>query len=203
MVAVFKIMTLDMERIPESRRSSAKKAVLNVIENETTRALARGRSPVKGEIFPKLKEKYADDQKQGDRTPNLQLEGDMLEAIEYNVLTGDDVGWGYTNDNTQSDKADGHNQFSPESKKAIWDNGNPKLPKRRYIPDDGQDLKPSTMKLINEELDKFRTTNISTERSLSSELDRSPEQSSIKVGGSLFSDETIVSSLLKDIGLNG
>lgn len=203
MVAIFKRMTLNMDRIPEGRRTSAKKAVLNVIENETTRALAKGRSPVKGEVFTRLKEEYADNQKQGDRTPNLQVEGDLIEAIEYNVLTGNDIGWGYSDGNKESDKADGHNQFSPESKKPIWANGNPKLPKRRFIPGSGQELKPSSMKLVNAELDKFRTTKVSTERELDLDFDRSPETTAIDVGGSLFSDETIVSTLLREIGLNG
>lgn len=198
MVAITKKLTLDMKDIPERRRRDAKKAVLNIIENETTRALSRGRSPVKGEVFPKLNKEYADQFKLGDTTPNLQLEGDLLQAIEYNVLSGDDISWGYSDGSTEADKADGHNQFSPASKKAIWANGNPKLDKRRYIPESNQDLKPSITKLMNLELDKFRKINIPTERALDIETVGDEEITSIDIGGSIFSDETIISEILRE-----
>lgn len=198
MVAIFKKLDLDLSRIPSGRVNSAKRAVLNVIENETSRAVAKGRSPVKGEFFPKLNKEYAEDFKQGDRTPNLQFDGDMLEAIEYTVLQGSEIGWGYSDKNAQSDKADGHNQFSAKSKKAIWANGNPKLERRRFIPDVNQDLKPSTMRLVNEELDKFRTQNESTEFALELNTSNEEEITAIDIGGNLFSDETIISELLRE-----
>lgn len=199
MVAVFKRLTLDMTGIPEGKRKAAKKAVLNVIENETTRALSKGQSPVKGEIFPKLKKTYADEFKQGDQTPNLQLEGDMLEAIEYSTLPGDEIGWGFSDGSTQSDKADGHNQFSADAKKPIWKNGSPKLSKRRFIPENNQVLKPSVTRLMDEALDKFRSKNISTERALETDTVGDIETTSLEFEGSLFSDQTIVSALLKEL----
>lgn len=202
MTAVYKKLTLDLEGIPENRIRSAKKAVLNVIENEISRSLAKGRSPVKGEVFPKLDDDYADDQKQGNRTPNLQLEGDMLEAVEYDVLSGDQIGFGFKEGNSQIDKADGHNQFSADSKKAIWNNGAKKLPKRRFIPEENQSFKPSTQKLIDLELNKFRSVNRSTEQALQDNIVGDSVQE-LNFGGNLFSEETIVSELLREISLNG
>jgi phage gpG-like protein len=46
--------------------------------------LGDGKSPVMGEgEFRALSKKYADSEKGGDRTPNLELEGDMLSALTY------------------------------------------------------------------------------------------------------------------------
>jgi len=202
MTAVYKKLSLDLTGIPEGRVSAAKKAVLNVIENEISRSLAKGRSPVKGEVFPKLSEDYADDEKQGNRTPNLQLEGDMLEAVEYDILSGDQIGFGFSESNPEIDKADGHNQFSADSKKPIWDNGMKKLPKRRFIPEENQSFKPSTQKLIDLELNKFRSVNRSTEQALQSDI-VGDSVSELSFGGNLFSEETIVSELLREISLNG
>lgn len=202
MTAVYKKLSLDLSGIPESRIGQAKRAVLNVIENEISRSLAKGRSPVKGEVFPKLNEDYADDEKQGNRVPNLQLEGDMLEAIEYDILSGDQIGFGFKENNSEVDKADGHNQFSAESKKPIWENGAKKLPKRRFIPEENQSFKPSTQKLIDLELNKFRSVNRSTEQALQESIVGDSTQE-LNFGGNLFSEETIVSELLREIGTNG
>lgn len=46
--------------------------------------LGDGVSPVTGTAFTnKLKQKYADQEKGGDNTPNMELEGDMLSALTY------------------------------------------------------------------------------------------------------------------------
>jgi hypothetical protein len=45
--------------------------------------LGDGVSPVTGDEFKKLSQKYADAQKGGDQKPNLELEGDMLSALTF------------------------------------------------------------------------------------------------------------------------
>lgn len=194
MAEILKRLELDLTGVPNDKKDAAKRDALNVIENETTRALSKGRSPVKGEIFQKLDKEYADAQKQGDKTPNLQFEGDMLGAIEYNIGSGDSVEWGYSAKNPEAEKADGHNQFSAKSKKPIWANGNPKLPKRRFIPDSNQDLKPSTMKLVNEAISKHKraTPTIETKPVGETEIVQA------EFVGGIFSDENIMSELVRE-----
>ncbi len=96
------------------------------------RFVARGNSPVEGEgKFRRLNKTYATDQKGGNRTPNLDLEGDMLDSLTHEI-TGDGIKVGIFR-TSEVPKADGHNNFSGESK----------LPTRRFIPDASQDFKSS------------------------------------------------------------
>ena len=89
------------------------------------------KSPVAGERFRKLSKKYADAEKQGNRTPNLRLEGDMLEALKFES-TDDGIEVGVFGSEAQ--KADGHNKFTGRKNNT---------PKRRFIPTTKQTFKKS------------------------------------------------------------
>jgi hypothetical protein len=78
-----------------------------------------GASPVSGKDFPQLSKDYADDQKGGRRLANLDLEGDMLNALTFEPTTkGVKVG---IFDSDQAIKAFNHNTGDT-------------LPKRSFIP---------------------------------------------------------------------
>lgn len=140
-----KALRLDLENIPAEDRARAKREVGNYIINEILRFLERGKSPVEGETFPKLDKEYADAQKQGDRKPNLQLEGDLLDALKF-VNTAEGIRIGIFKDGEQA-KADGHNKFSGAKNNA---------PKRRFIPGEGQDFSREIMGEVNKILQGFR-----------------------------------------------
>lgn len=65
-----------------------------------------GRSPVTGQQFKQLSKAYADEEKGGRRTPNLDLEGDMLNSLTFKpTKSGVEVG---IYDDSQAIKAYGH-----------------------------------------------------------------------------------------------
>lgn len=96
-----------------------------------------GKSPVKGVgAFKKLSESYAEEEKSGDRLPNLDLNGDMLGSLTFEVTDrGVRVG---IFDEDQAAKSYGHNTGFK---------GHPtlegKAPKRQFLPTkSGETLKP-------------------------------------------------------------
>ena len=98
--------------------------------DEILREVSQGKSPVSGEgSFKKLNPDYAEENKGGDRTPSLDLEGDMLNALDFKNTT-DGVEIGIFN-RSEVPKADGHNNFSGQSQ----------LPRRRFIPGEKQKFK--------------------------------------------------------------
>ena len=82
------------------------------VVNEILRSVSEGKSPVSGRRqFKILDEKYAKDEKGGDRNPNLELGGDMLDALTFKPMPGDSLEVGIF-DSNEVPKADGHNNFS-------------------------------------------------------------------------------------------
>lgn len=127
---VTKTIQLDLSKVPKEERTEVKQQVGEFIVNETLRAVAEGKSPVSGESFKRLSKKYADEEKLGDRTPNLELEGDMLSSLKFEKRKGDAIEVGIFS-SREVPKADGHNNFSGDSS----------LPRRRFIPKDDQEYK--------------------------------------------------------------
>ena len=117
--------------IEPSQRTIAKNEIGELIIREILNYVQDGNSPVQGKgSFKKLSDKYAKLEKGGDKNPNLELNGDMLDALTYETRSGSAIEFGIF-DKTQAPKADGHNNFSGDSK----------LPLRRFIPDEGENLK--------------------------------------------------------------
>ncbi len=111
--------------MPEQERNRVKKEVGDFLVNEILLHVGGGESPVRGEgAFKTLDGDYAKAEKGGNTTPNLDLEGDMLDALGYKV-TGEGLEIGILDEN-QWGKADGHNKFGRKN--------NNKIPKRRFIP---------------------------------------------------------------------
>jgi len=129
---------LDLSKVPDNKKSKAKRDVAEYIEEETLVNLAAGKSIVKGERFKKLNKEYAKEFKNGNTTPNLLLDGDMLDSFTVRPEKTDSVLMKIGA--RQRGKADGHCNFSKESK----------LPQRRFIPnpDENQKLKSNVDKEI-------------------------------------------------------
>jgi len=121
---------LDLSKVPEYKKPKVKREVSEYLEEEMLVNLASGKSIVKGETFKKLSKPYADAKKSGNRTPNLLLDGDMLDSLTIRPMKDDNVLIKVSAN--QNDKADGHCNFSGQSK----------LPRRRFIPGKSQGFKP-------------------------------------------------------------
>jgi len=120
-------------------------------------------SPVEGEgQFPKLTKEYADKEKGGRRTRNLELEGDLKEAIRYK-RTRDGIDYGNFL-KSQEEKADGHNQHSAKAKAWAKKTG---FPKAQYIPEGEQKFRKGIEKEITKIIKGFEE--IPREMSLSIE----------------------------------
>lgn len=134
-----------MSKIPTTSQEKAKQDVGEFVRNEILRFVSSGKSPVAGRgAFDRLNKQYADDKKGGNRTPNLELEGDLLDSLEFTTTsTGIEVG---IFDSNEAPKADGHNNFS----------GLSKLPTRRFIPDAAESFNGRIMTGVNQILDRYR-----------------------------------------------
>jgi len=143
---ISKEIELDFSNVPRGELTDLKNEIAELIVDEIKINLAKGESPVSGEAFKSLSKKYADKEKNGNRKPNLNLEGDLWDSIEAK-FDGNKLLVGVFDAN-EVPKADGHNNFSGESK----------LPKRRFIPDEDQNFKPSIMRKINILIDERRET---------------------------------------------
>jgi hypothetical protein len=103
--------------------------------------VAEGVSPVTGKPFKELSEDYADREKGGDRKPNLDLNGDMLRALEMEV-EADRIVLGIF-DEDQAVKAYAHNT------------GANNLPKRKFMPDKSETFTREIMAGIEELIDDY------------------------------------------------
>jgi len=144
---IAKEMTLDLSDIPESQREQAKRDAGEFVVGEILRFVSSGNSPVANRgKFKRLDGDYADKAKGGNRTPDLELKGDMLDALEARV-TNDGIEVGIF-ESSQVPKADGHNNFSGESS----------LPTRRFIPTKKEDFKRSIKEGVDDILEGYRSS---------------------------------------------
>jgi hypothetical protein len=109
---------------------AVKREIGDYILEEILNHVASGNSPVKGNgKFKALSSNYkkVKGEISSSLIPNMELNGDMLDSLEYRLFNGGvEIGiWG-----EEADKADGHNQHSGRSTP---------LPKRRFIPKPGED----------------------------------------------------------------
>jgi phage gpG-like protein len=115
--------------------------------------VAQGVSPVTGKPFQKLSTKYADNEKGGTTLANLDLAGDMMSALEYQV-EADGIKIGIF-DEDQAVKAYGH---ITGFKGHPWLEG--KAPKRKFIPSEKEyfasDIMAGVKELIDEYIDNIK-----------------------------------------------
>jgi hypothetical protein len=127
--------------IPEENRAEALDIAKNYVKEQILQYVADGDSPVEGERFPKLSKEYAEEEKIGDSSPNLEKTGRMLDALEVferdGLIVVEIAG-------TEAPKAEGHNQHDPSLDHP--------LPRRRFIPTEDQSLKTPIMAGLREAL---------------------------------------------------
>ena len=130
---------------PPERASDRKAALREAAEFINESILSRvgeATSPVAGRgKFKKLTRDYAElkAEESGSPIANLELSGEMLDALKSTVK-GNKIVTGITG--SQAGKADGHNNFSGDSR----------LPERRFIPkaEDGETYKKDILAGIRE-----------------------------------------------------
>jgi hypothetical protein len=136
------------EELSRSEKAKAKKDIAEYVLTSILDYVGEGKSPIVGESFKKLGKSYADNEKGGDRTPNLDLNGDMLDAL-ISKPKGDGIEIGIFK-KKEAIKAYNHN---------IGDT----LPRRRFIPAKNQTLKKDILNgiddIIQEYLDARETNN--------------------------------------------
>lgn len=108
-----------------SDRKAALEEVADYLKESVLSMVGGGTSPVSGHRnFKQLNREYAEKEKGGDRTPNLELFGDMLDALDTRVFLKDEQVALYISGD-EAEKADGHCHIV----------GDGLLPVRRFIPD--------------------------------------------------------------------
>lgn len=130
----FEMVGIDKEKLPDSVVREAMADIKDYVLEQILLDVADTRSPVTGRPFKGLNKDYAKQKAKEGGTPiaNLLLTGDMLDAVRIKSAGSDKLLLYVSAD--QSDKADGHNDHSGESK----------LPTRRFIPleSDGDSFRP-------------------------------------------------------------
>ena len=121
--------------LDDSEKEDLKASIGEFVISEMLRYVADGTSPVSGgRAFKKLTKKYAEKEKGGDTTANLDLHGDMLGSLTFEPSSkGIKVG---IFDSDQAIKSYNHN---------VGDT----LPKRQFIPNADEDFKKDIMKGID------------------------------------------------------
>lgn len=109
-----------------------KKEIGDYLVEEILDHVGEGRSPITGRGFKGLSTKYKKlkSEYSSSTIPNMELTGDMLDALTFKLVTGG-VEVGIFNSH-EAKKADNHNKFSSASKST-------NVPQRRFIPKSGED----------------------------------------------------------------
>jgi hypothetical protein len=119
----------DFGDVDPDRIEEAAAEVAEFVYGEVLSKMSEGESPVEGESWEQLSEAYAEEFHGGDRTPRLELTGDMLDAFKVEPKANGEVDIFLTG-GLSNDKASGHNQFPGGEHDS--------LPKRRFIPFGGE-----------------------------------------------------------------
>ena len=185
---IAKEIKLDLSDVPRNQRAAVKQEVGNFVVEEILRSVSSASSPVSGGRYKKtLSQEYADAEKGGNRTANLELEGDMLDSLEFkNTRAGVEVGIFKA---SEVPKADGHNNFSGQSK----------LPTRQFIPKENEKFKRNIESGIKNIVNQFKVDEQprTTFRPI---LGVSEPEAIEVVVGDLFADD-IFEQFLRDEGI--
>lgn len=140
----FELAGVEVDSIPRAKRADVIEAVGNYVLESVLSDVGGKKSPVTGEAFAPLSSKYKAIKKKKGGTPvaNLELDGDMLNALKITKAKGSELKL-YIPPGKQALKADNHNKFSAASK------GTP-VPARKFIPNDKEDetFRPQIIKGI-------------------------------------------------------
>ena len=134
--------------LPKDKRAEALDDISNFVLETVLQHVGESTSPVSGRYgkFQALSKawKAKKEEEGGTPIPNLEFTGSMLSALECNIKGGKLV---LRIKGSESDKADGHNNHSGESK----------IPTRRFIPleSDGETFKKEIINGIKTIIDTY------------------------------------------------
>lgn len=136
---------LDLGGIPSEDREAAKAEVLDYLKDKVLDYLAQGKSPVTGGKFKPLSKEYKDEKSKisGSTLPNMELNGNLLAALETWDKGGDRIAIGWTDED--------------EVPKAFNHTTGDTLPERPLIPRPGDEFASEIMRGIEGILDEHRT----------------------------------------------
>lgn len=132
-------------KVDKKDKAAAQQDIADFVKEKVLGYVGEAKSPVKGESwkaslspgYAKIKGKQS-----GSKTANMELKGDMLDALDVVPVNSETLSLQI--EGKQAAKADGHNKLIE---------GNPNLPKRRFIPDKDQEFKSD----INQGIKKILT----------------------------------------------
>lgn len=138
-------LELPMDEIPTGSKTEFKRVIGDFILEQVLKDVSKGISPVYGKKWDGLSSDYKNIKKKvsGSTLANMELYGDMLDALEYKIKP-DGIEFGIW-DSKQAAKADGHNNHSGKSK----------LPLRRFIPTEDETFRPGINREIQEIMDEY------------------------------------------------
>jgi hypothetical protein len=131
------------DKVPEDRRSELLNEIGEYLVDSILDYVGEAKSPVSGGKYKsELNEKYADAKKMGDRLANLDLNGDMLQALTFDPNEEDGVLSIGVFDDAQAIKLYNHNQGDT-------------LPRRQVIPEDDQYLKAEIIRGVKRIIQEY------------------------------------------------
>lgn len=125
--------TSSIQITDKKKKAKALEEITSYVQEQVLSFIGEGKSPVSGESFKKLSSAYAKKMKHGDSTPNLDLYGDMLDALSVKEDKGV-ISLQIEGD--QAEKADGHCKLTGREND---------IPRRRFIPGEGQTFRKEIM----------------------------------------------------------
>ncbi len=145
--------TDDLSGLTRDQKTEVLEIIGETIVDQILLSCADETSPVDGKQFKPLSKKYAEIKKNetGSSEANLDLNGDMLNALEYNV-SGSKLEIGVIG--SDAPKADGHNNFSGKSS----------LPTRQFLPREGQDFTSHIKGIVEDTISTYIADNTSFDK---------------------------------------
>lgn len=141
----------EVEGLSKDLADDLKKEVGELLVEEILGSLANVKTPISGGEYKRslskdYKKKKIDETGSGEA--NLDLEGDLINSIDYQI-SGNTIKLGVF-DAENAGKADGHNNFS----------GLSKIPTRQFLPREGQTFRRDIERLVAETVNNFKADNI-------------------------------------------
>lgn len=138
----------ELKGLTKEQRREVLDQIGELLVEQILDAVGGQKSPVTGNAFKPLSLEYSKRKKQevGNTRANLDLNGDMLQSLDYRV-TDEKIEIGVFG--SEAPKADGHNNISGDSK----------IPTRQFIPKKGQTFDASIKDLIQETLEVYIADN--------------------------------------------
>lgn len=182
-----------LKDVPRKDRKKAKEDVADYLVGQILRNVSKGSSPVKGHgSFKSLNKEYAKKEKGGNRTANLELEGDMLDALDTRIK-GNRLEVGIFAKGQQG-KADGHNNHT----------GRSELPLRRFIPVESETFKKPILDGMKRIAKKYKKDRPTPQITTPTRRDRPEPEEPVETTQLTVSDvlsQRTIDQLLKDLGI--